>query len=408
MMRGEAPWNEKFPSCAIPKEILNRVNNIVQTEMKVEAREKALERVFGVLDQRLSEIVSFMLGSGGAVIRPIYTDALHFEIVPLGRYLPTSYDMEGTLTGAVVLKDFAAEREHYTLTETHEYSALTHSVTSTLYKTTRGEWKEVPLSACPETEKITPHFEWKDCPFPLLVEFRNSTSMMSGVPESIFSGAESLFETADRQFEIMRWEQDAGQLRVFASSDMFRKRQLRNGEVVGVKMTRELNRLVTTLDSPDVEHGGAITTFAPSLRTGSQMEFFDETLRRIETALNIGRGTLSRLETVQQTATQYQGGRNALYCFVDRIEEELESKLNALALVFSYISRAFVGGSDVPEKLTISFNDSETRKDLGASKLEALQEVQNGIMSAFEYRMKFYGEDEKTAKARVPAESVSP
>ena len=159
---------------------------------------------------------------------------------------------------------------------------------------------KVNLTDCQQTADITPAYTWQRVKQPMIIEFRNhSTNKIDGsnVPVAIIADSENLIRDADEQYERMNWEQEGGELRVFADRDMFEKRVIRDDGTVGVKMTGSLNRLVTMIDGDGSPDGKKITEHAPDLRTTSQNEMFQQILRRIELTCNIGKGTVSDIIT---------------------------------------------------------------------------------------------------------------
>ena len=104
------------------------------------------------------------------------------------------------------------------------------------------------------------------------------------------------------------------------------------------------------------------------------------------------------------TATQYQGGKKVLYTTVDAYESELETKYRHVAWIFAYLLSAYERIPFDPE-IIVSYNDA-ARKDPDQMRLAALQELQNGIISKAEYRMRIFGEDEETATANVPQQQA--
>jgi len=110
------------------------------------------------------------------------------------------------------------------------------------------------------------------------------------------------------------------------------------------------------------------------------------------------------MEAVNQTATQYTGGKTVLYTKVDKLESELEQKYRQLAYIFAYMLSAY---ESIPfdAEIAVTFNDV-TRKNPQLMKQEDRTDVLNGIMQKYEYRMKYYGEDEETAKQNVPVETI--
>ena len=111
------------------------------------------------------------------------------------------------------------------------------------------------------------------------------------------------------------------------------------------------------------------------------------------------------MESVQQTAEQYNGGRKKLYALVDQIEDEIETKYRQCADVLAHMAAAYRLGTN-NSKITITWNEDATRKDMTAAKHLAMQEISAGVKNKWEYRWDFYGEDEAQAKANAPIEPV--
>ena len=402
ILKGEAPWNAEAKSCGVVDGIVSSIADPVSEEMRISCENAELEFAMQELHNKASDIVQYMALCGGCVVRPVWNNGLRFEIIRLGNYIPLSYDLDGTLTGAVLLKEFQEKGKTYVLSETHEavqtQDGYTHGVRLALYKFENETYTAVPLSATSKTAELTQEYAYENVALPMIVEFRNRKSNNvdgSAVPVAIYSGRENLLEDADRQYRRINWEQEAGEKIVFASADLFKTRQGEDGLVVSPK----LNKLLVKLSDSGTEDN--VNVYSPELRTASQVEAFQEVLRRLEISCKIGKGTLSNLEEARMTATQYTGGKKVLYDTVDTYESELEAKYRKVAYIFAYLLTAY---SNIPfdDEITVSYNDS-ARKDPDQMRQAALLEVQQGIISKAEYRMRIFGESEEEAASKVPA-----
>ena len=409
MMSGNAPWNEKAPPCGVLDQIAGRLSMLVSREIGLEVENQAILEVMNHINKNVDKIVDYIALLGGCIVRPIFSnEKLQYEIIPLGNYLPLSYDFDGTLTGTLILKEIITGSKKWLLTEEHCFIGTIHSVKCRLYRNDGG-LKETTLADCPKTAGLTPEYTWQSVKQPMIIEFRNHAINKidgSNVPVAVISGAEELIKNADEQFERMNWEQKGGELRVWADRDMFMKRQKRDGETVGVKMTPELSRLVVQIEGDGSTDGKRIIEHAPELRTAQQNEMLQQIFRRIELTCNIGKGTISDMESVQQTATQYSGGRQELYAIVDKIEDEIEVKYQHCANVLAHMASAYNLGAN-NSKIRVTWNDDQTRKDVSAAKLMAINEVNAGLRNKWEYRRDFFGEDEAQAKANTPVMEVA-
>lgn len=417
MMRGKAPWNKEAPACGILPQIAGRLNYFVKREITLDIKNEALEKPLKHLNKNIGRVVEYITLLGGGLLRPIFAaNKLQYEIIPLGNYLPTQYDFDGTLNGAIILKTIAEKKRQFILGEIHSYDGLNHNVRSKLYEETDGTLRPVPLTACAQTAEITPEYTWSKCGRPMIIEFRsNVTNKIDGsnVPVALIDAAVDLIERADEQLARMDWEQEAGEKRVFADRDMFTKRKLKNGDTDEVVLGATLNKLLVKIDGDGSADGSKIHEYSPELRTEAQEKYLQAIYKRIEQTINIGKGTVSDAEQLQQTATQYTGGRQELYAIVDDIEDEIAAKYADAAEVFAYMAEAYqLDGApkaqhETDELYTIKWNDDQTRKDIIQSKQIAMQEISSGVLNKWEYRRDFYGEDEATAKANVPPEPIA-
>lgn len=412
MMSGNAPWNRKAPPCGVLEQIAGELHTFVSREIGLEVANEAIKPAMEHINKNVDKIVDYIALLGGCIIRPIYSNGkLQYEALPLGNYLPISYDFDGTLTGALVMKHIAGGSKKWLLTERHTYENDTHTVQCALYRNDSGVLKKAELTDCPQTADITPVYAWENVRQPMIIEFRNHAVNKidgSNVPVAIIAGAEDLIRYADEQFERMNWEQKGGEMRVFADRDMFQKRQKRDGTATqsATELKPELNRLLVQIEGDGTNEGKKITEHAPALRTAAQNEMLQQIFRRIESTCNIGKGTISDMESVQQTATQYSGGRQRLFAIIDQIEDEIEAKYQQCADVLAHMAAAYRLGAN-NSKITITWNDDATRKDIAAAKTMAINEINAGVKNKWEYRRDFYGEDEATAKANTPEEPTA-
>lgn len=416
MAAGRAPWNRNGAKpCGLLPQISGRLNYFVKREITLDVKNEALEKPLKHLNKNVGKIVEYIALMGGGLLRPIYaSEKLQYEIIPLGNYLPTRYDFDGTLTGAIILKQITTSKRTYLLTEIHDYDGVSHNVKLRLYEIGEdSRLRPVPLTACEQTANLTPEYSWQKCGRPMIVEFRSNVSNKidgSNVPVALIDAAVDLIEKADKQFARMDWEQEAGEKRVFADRDMFTKRILKNGERDEVVMGETLNKLLVKIDGDGMSQDAKIHEYSPELRTEAQEKYLQSVFKRVELAINIGKGTVSDAEQLQQTATQYTGGRQELYAIVDDIEDEIAAKYADAAEVFAYMAEAYkIEGAPATNHKTddlyiIKWNDDQTRKDIIQSKQIAMQEINAGVLNKWEYRRDFYNEDEATAKANVPPE----
>ena len=405
IMTHTAAWNGKVESCGIPDQIAGMLAETVMQEIGIEVGNEAISPVMAHLNANVTKLVQYIALVGGCVIRPLFSSGkMQYEALPLGNYLPIKYDFDGMLLSAIIVKKISEKNKKFMLVERHEYYNGNHAVECTLYRNDGGMLSKTALTACSQTADITPSYVWHNVTRPMIIEFRSHIVNKidgSDVPVSLIWSVKGLIKDADMQYHRMINEQELGEKVVFADSDLFVRRQARDGNIGNTTLAPKLKNLVVEVDGGISKDGDKIREYSPTLRTDQQAQFFQQILRRIEMTVNIGKGAISDLGDVPQTATQYTGGRKAFYSIVDTIEDEVEQKYHACAEVFAHMSAAYGLGSN-DSSITVTWNDA-LRKDPVSDKQIAMQEVLNGVMSKAEYRMKFYGEDEATAMRAVEA-----
>ncbi len=99
------------------------------------------------------------------------------------------------------------------------------------------------------------------------------------------------------------------------------------------------------------------------------------------------------------TATEVSSDNLALMCNIRRHENALQCPIVDIARAVMCVSRGF--GESIPDEgvMRVVYDDSIIQ-DVAVEKAQDMVEV--GVtMNAWEYRQKWYGEDEKTAMARA-------
>lgn len=118
----------------------------------------------------------------------------------------------------------------------------------------------------------------------------------------------------------------------------------------------------------------------------------DKTLALLSKKCGLGTDRYKFENGAVKTATEVISEKSDLFQSLKKheiiIESALEKMVKAIALLL---------GLNTEFEVTVNFDDSII-EDSNAEKLRDLQEVRDGIMQKYEYRMKWYGEDEATAK----------
>lgn len=101
-----------------------------------------------------------------------------------------------------------------------------------------------------------------------------------------------------------------------------------------------------------------------------------------------------------KTATEVSSDNSALMRNIRRRERALEEPIAGICRAVMAASRSL--GVSLPDegRVRVTFDDSIIT-DTATEKQQDMAEVAGGLMEAWEYRCKWYGESERTAKRRA-------
>ena len=185
-------------------------------------------------------------------------------------------------------------------------------------------------------------------------------------------------------------------MRVFLSDVLFDREQDGNKNVTipfGKQDCTVFRKVMSTEDT--------IQEFAPALRTSGQIEAFRVALQMLGdlTGFGISYFDMDESRGYVKTATEVSSDNSALMRNIRRHENSLEGSIVSIAKAVMHASRSF--GESIPDEgeVHVQFDDSIIQ-DTAAEKEQDMREV--GVtMSAWEYRMRWYGEEESVARAKA-------
>ena len=240
------------------------------------------------------------------------------------------------------------------------------------------------------------------CPFPTFGIVKpavtNTRVDMSPYGQSVFADAVDAVQAVDLTFDALINEVDVSKMRVFLSDVLFDRGK--NGDKTisipfGKSDCTVFRKVMSTEDT--------IQEFAPALRTGSQAEAFRVALQMLGdlTGFGISYFDFDDSRGYDKTATEVSSDNSALMRNIRRHENALEGALVGIARAVMCVARTF--GESIPEEgvMHVQYDDSIVQ-DTAAEKAQDMAEV--GVtLNAWEYRVKWLGEDEETAR-RLAAE----
>ena len=144
----------------------------------------------------------------------------------------------------------------------------------------------------------------------------------------------------------------------------------------------------------------ALKEYSPEMRDEAFKRGLEEYKREIEFSVGLAYGDLSDVQEVAKTATEIKVSKNRKYNRVTAIQNNLYDCLEDFAAGLAFYNSMLNSGYE----FSCKFNDS-ILTDEETERKQDMADVAAGFMHHWEYRMKWYGEDEETAKANVPEQN---
>ena len=238
------------------------------------------------------------------------------------------------------------------------------------------------------------------CPFPTFGIVKpavaNTRVDMSPYGQNVFADAVDAVQAVDLTFDALINEIDLSKMRVFLSDVLFDRETDGNKNVTipfGKQDCTVFRKVMSTEDT--------IQEFAPALRTNGQIEAFRVALQMLGdlTGFGINYFDMDDSRGYVKTATEVSSDNSALMRNIRRHENSLERAIVSIARAAMHVSRGFDESIPNEGETRIQFDDSIIQ-DTAAEKEQDMKEV--GVtMGAWEYRMRWYGEEESVARARA-------
>ncbi|WP_448982994.1 hypothetical protein [Olsenella uli] len=238
------------------------------------------------------------------------------------------------------------------------------------------------------------------CPFPTFGIVKpavtNTRVDMGPYGQSVFADAVDAIQAVDLTFDALINEVDVSKMRVFLSDVLFDRKKT-GDKTISIPFGRQGCTVFRKVMSAE----DTIQEFAPALRTSSQAAAFRVALQMLGYLCGFGISYFDFDDTrgYDKTATEVSSDNSALMRNIHRHENALEGALIGISKAVMHMSRAF--GESIPQEgdVRVMFDDSIIQ-DTAAEKAQDMAEV--GVtMNAWEYRMRWYGEEESVARARA-------
>lgn len=260
-----------------------------------------------------------------------------------------------------------------------------------LFAETNGNLTEIELK---DTEKIfdtKSNKKWFSIFKPSLTNnlFKNNPFGISYYANAIDS-----LKAVDLDFDALTNEVKDGKRRTFVRADML---NYDNGQQ---KMTFDPNDTNIYVLPTGATKDDLIQNDSTTLRTKEQIEALNTSLNILGTQCGFGENHYHFDGTNLSTATAVISSNSKMARRKKKLEIGYESSIYDLVMSICYALTEFGTSNINTDDLVINFDDSII-EDKESESIRALREVNVGIMSKVEYRMKIYGETEEIAEAKI-------
>ena len=354
---------------------------------------------FQLAKENFGKALELGLALGGVALKPyIYGDKLLVDMTGAAGFQPTKFDPTGRCIGGVFRdKPVKVNGKYYVRLESHDLTDTVYTIKNKAYysDSTGSVGAPAPLDVVPEWADIQEEVTIQNMDGPLFAYFKppiaNTADTNSLCGMSIYGDAATveLIKQADEQWERLRWEYKSGERKVLmdgntSTANMFDKRLFEIGAF--------------TAD------GDFYQFLNPELRNDAVYKGFQDVLRRIEFNVGLSYGDISDPQTVEKTATEIRSGKQRKYVLISSIQTALEHTFGALIYAMDVYATLYGLAADGKYEVTYDWGDSilddqETKDNEFARDLQLLNA---GIMNDWEFRAKYFNEDEETAKAALP------
>ena len=339
------------------------------------------------------------------------------DVTKAGYFYPVSFDSAENITGVIFPEFKRVGKTLFTRLEYQQLSGDIYTITNKAFASRQAQVKndnvinlgqEIRLEDVPEWEDIEPYVEFENADRTLFSYFKipiaNNVDPESPLGVSIYARAVDQIRDADEQYGAALWEYKSKETAIQATSEFFKHD--RQGNAILPK-GKERQYVDMGNNVADTDGKPFFNVYSPEIRDESFFNGYNKIVQKVEFNSGLAYGTLSDPQVVEKTAEEIKMSKQRSYSTVKAIQNKLGDAIKALVDAID----AWMTMEDLAlpgsVNLAISWDDSLVT-DKKAEREQDLQDLAAGIMQAYEYRMKWYGEDEKTAKEKVgtPAEVI--
>lgn len=399
MLNGEADWiTDSVVSLGIEEGICREFADCVLVEMETSVSNERLDKIYQKNIVGLNESLQEGLALGSFVLKPLGQTVAEF--ISADKIIPISFGDDGKPNDIAFLTvKKVGETDYFTRFERHYFINGNLTIENKCFHSQTASDIGLPcsLEAVEEWANIEPgpitypgmnrmDFGYYKNPIKNKVD-----GSACGV--SVYDSAVDLIRKADIQGARLDWEYESGERAIHVDSKAL-KQDKSTGRFGMASLNKRLYRGLNLEAGKDQE---LLKEYSPEMRDEAFKRGLEEYKREIEFSVGLAYGDLSNAQEVAKTATEIKASKNRKYNRVTAIQNNLYDCLEDFVAGLAFYNSMLNSGYE----FSCKFNDS-ILTDEETERQQDRQDVSMGVMSHLEYRMKWYNEDEATAKKMLP------
>lgn len=399
MLNGTAPWCDEYvKSMRIEQGICREFADVVLSEMEVNISNDKLFELFNNCTADLNENLQDGIGMGSFCIKPLGNKQAEF--VTADKFFVLSFGADKKPDDVVFIDQRKLNESRYLIRlERHSVKAGFLVIKNLAFeshdRTTLGH--AVPLDTLDAWAKLP-----KDVAYPGMTQmdfgyYRNPLKNRvddTNTGVSIFESAVEIIQRADIQGARLDWEFESGERAVHVDSTALKKKP--NGQNGLANLNKRLYRGLDINSDKEL-----LKEYSPELREEDIINGLETLYRQIEFIVGLAFGDLSDPQSVDKTATEVKAAKQRKYNRVNAIQGNLKKCLEEFVAGLAFHEGLYTSGYE----FICNFADS-ILTDEAAERQLMLNEIASGIRAHWEYRVRFFGEDEETAKKNLPEQNA--
>lgn len=402
MLNGQADWiTDSIVSLGIEEGICREFADCALVEMETSLSNERLDRIYQKNISNLNENIQEGLALGSFVLKPLGEAAAEF--VSADKIIPISFGDDGKPNDIAFLTvKKVGDVDYFTRFERHYFINGNLTIENKCFhsQTSRDIGLPCSLEAVEEWANIDPG----PVTYPGMNRmdfgyYRNPIKNKvdgSACGVSTYESAVDLIKKADIQGARLDWEYESGERAIHVDNKVL-KQDKSTGRFGMAKLNKRLYRGLNLEAGKDQE---LLKEYSPEMRDEAFKRGLEEYKREIEFSVGLAYGDLSDVQEVAKTATEIKASKNRKYNRVTAIQNNLYDCLEDFVAGLAFYNSMLNSGYE----FSCKFNDS-ILTDEETERQQDRQDVSMGVMSHLEYRMKWYNEDEATAKKMLPEQN---